>query len=172
MTGVQTCALPICPASEIDWPLISRWLRRPDIEDWWGPAASTEAEIRAALEQTAAICRIVEWDGAAVGYAHAVDASIWGEALPDDLKPGTWDLDIFIASEHHRGLGIGAAALAKLRDEVFATTLALAVAVFQSIANERAVRAYERAGFRAKRVWRDGVSGPSWFMICDRPKVM
>lgn len=156
------------PASEADWPLISRWLARPDIEDWWGPAASTEAEIRLALEQTAAISRIIEVDGVAVGYAHAVDAAIWGEALPDDLAPGTWDLDIFIASETHRGQGVGQTALRLLRDEVFETTLAIAVAVFPSIANERAVRAYERAGFHAKRVLRNGAYGLSWFMVAER----
>lgn len=161
--------LSLRPASETDWPLLSRWLRQPDIVAWWGPAASTEAEIRIALDTPTAICCIIEWDGAAVGYAHAVDARVWGADLPDDLEPGTWDLDVFIASAVHRGRGMGAAALAELRDEVFATTLALAVAVFPSIENEGAVRDYERAGFRAKRVWRDNAYGPSWFMIAERP---
>jgi len=52
---------------------------------------------------------------------------------------------------------------------VFATTLAVAVCVFASIENEAAVRAYEKAGFRWRRVWHDPISGPEWFMIAERP---
>lgn len=157
------------PAVTGDWPTIRRWLQLPDIQAWWGPAASTEAEVRLAMQTSAAICRIVMADGEPVGYAHAVDATTWGAELPDDLAPGTWDLDLFIASPAHRGAGIGAEALRQLKGEVFGTTLALAVAVFPSLGNERAVRAYERAGFRWKRVWTDPISGPAWFMIAERP---
>jgi aminoglycoside 6'-N-acetyltransferase len=157
------------PATTSDLPLVRSWLARPDIETWWGPKASTEAEVTLAMGSAHAICRIVEADGAAVGYGHAVDATVWGDELPRDLEPGTWDLDLFIASEAHRNRGIGARALALLKEEVFATTLAIAVCVFPSIANERAVRAYEKAGFRWKRVWDDPISGPSWFMVAERP---
>lgn len=158
------------PATPADWPLIRRWLAMPDIEAWWGPAASTEAEVRLALaSESAAIARIVLLGGEPVGYAHAVDAAIWGDDLPDDLEPGTWDLDLFVASAAHRGQGIGATALALLKAEVFATTLALAVCVFPAIANERAVRAYEKAGFRWRRVWRDASGQTAWFMIAERP---
>lgn len=157
------------PATHGDWPLIRSWLARPDIQRWWGPQASTEAEVLMALDSAHAICRMIEVEGEPVGYAHAVDATLWGESLPDDLSPGTWDLDIFIAAEAHRGKGVGVAALELLKEEVFETTLAIAVCVFASIENEAAVRAYEKAGFRWRRVWHDPVSGPEWFMIAERP---
>jgi aminoglycoside 6'-N-acetyltransferase len=150
--------------------MIRRWLARPDIEDWWGPLAQTEAEVGIALQAAHSICRIIEAAAEPIGYAHAVDAAVWGDELPEDLAPGTWDLDLFIASESHRGMGAGAAALALLRDEVFATTLAVAVCVFPSIRNERAVRAYEKAGFHWKRIWNDPALGPSWFMVAERPR--
>jgi aminoglycoside 6'-N-acetyltransferase len=51
---------------------------------------------------------------------------------------------------------------------VFATTLAVAVCVFPSVKNERAVRAYEKAGFRWQRVWHDPQTGPAWFMVARR----
>jgi RimJ/RimL family protein N-acetyltransferase len=159
------------PATRDDWPLIKRWLGRADIEDWWGPSSATEAEVLIALDSSYAICRMIESTatGAAIGYGQAIDATTWGGDLPDDLVPGTWDIDLFIAAEGHRGKGAGAAALQLLRDEVFQTTLACAVAVFPSIANERAVRAYEKAGFRWKRVWNDPIAGPAWFMTAERP---
>ncbi len=158
------------PATRSDWPLIRSWLTRPEIQRWWGPQASTEAEVLMALDSTHAISRIIEADGSPVGYAHAVDATLWGESLPDCLVPGTWDLDIFIAAESHRGKGVGEQAARLLTEEVFATTLAVAVCVFASIENEAAVRAYEKAGFRWSRVWHDPLSGPAWFMIAERPR--
>jgi GNAT superfamily N-acetyltransferase len=158
------------PAGSADWPVVREWLRRLDIQDWWGPASATEAEVNIALNSAQAICRMIEVDGRPVGYAHAVDATLWGDNLPDELEPGTWDLDLFVASEDHRGLGVGQAALAQLAEEVFATTLAVAVCVFPSVRNERAVRAYEKAGFRWKRIWDDPLVGPSWFMVAERPQ--
>lgn len=156
------------PAAARDRDTIRRWLARADIQEWWGPVSQTEAEVTVALESPSAICRMIEADGVPIGYAHAIDAATWGDELPEDLEPGTWDLDLFIASEEHRGQGAGAAALALLKDEVFATTLAVAVCVFPSIKNERAVRAYEKAGFRWKRIWHDPALGPSWFMVAER----
>jgi len=158
------------PARRSDWDLIRGWLGRPDIEAWWGPRSATEAEVAIALGSEHALCRIIEADGVPVGYAHAVDAQVWGEHLPQELEPGTWDVDLFIASEDHRGRGVGQKALAKLTEEVFGTTLAIAVCVFPSVRNERAVRAYEKAGFRWKRIWDDPLMGPSWFMVAERPK--
>ena len=158
------------PARRADWDLIRGWLARPDIEAWWGPRNATEAEVNIALNSGHALCRIIEAGGVAVGYAHAVDATMWGDELPQDLAPGTWDLDLFIASEEHRGHGVGQTALSQLKDEVFGTTLATAVCVFPSIRNERAVRAYERAGFRWQRIWNDPHMGPSWFMLAERPR--
>ncbi len=156
------------PATQADWATIRSWLARPDIQDWWGPLSTTEAEVNIALQSEHAICRLIEADEMPIGYCHGVDATVWGEDLPDDLEPGTWDLDLFIASEAHRGKGVGQAALALLKAEVFASTLAVAVCVFPSVRNERAVRAYEKAGFRWKRIWNDPYSGPSWFMVAER----
>lgn len=161
--------LVLRPATRADLDLIRKWLRQPDIEAWWGPAGATAAEVQIAMQSSASLCRMIEADGVPVGYCHAIDATLWGEDLPDDLEPGTWDLDIFIASAAHRGQGIGLKALEMLKSEVFSTTLATAVCVFASIRNEAAVRAYEAAGFRWQRIWNDSAVGPSWFMVARRP---
>ena len=167
---MQRDAVRLRPARIADWDLIRGWLARDDIQDWWGPLSATEAELNMALGSAHAICRIIEAGPEQVGYAHAVDATLWGESLPQDLEAGTWDLDLFIASEEHRGRGVGQTALALLKEEVFASTLAVAVCVFPSVRNERAVRAYEKAGFHWKRIWNDPHSGPSWFMVAERPR--
>ena len=157
------------PAAPEDRFRIRRWLAEPDIQAWWGNAASAEAEINLAMASETALCRIVELAGAPIGYAHAVDAALWGGPRPEEVAPGTWDVDLFIASAEHRGRGLGAVALDLLAEEVFATTLAIACCGLVSIRNETAVRAYERAGFRWRRVWNDPLSGPSWLMLKERP---
>jgi len=162
--------LSLRPATDADWPSVRRWLRLPAVEKWWGPASATETEVIQALGATHAIARIVEWQGRPVGYAHAVDAMTWGESLPEDLQAGTWDMNIFIAEPSARGCGIGPAALAALRSEVFSTTLATAVSVFAAVENEMAARAYEKAGFQWHRIWHDPALGPMWLMICERPR--
>lgn len=164
----EAARITLKPATRADFALIRRWLQRADIQDWWGPVSATEAELNLALGAEHAICRLIVADGEPVGYAHAVDATLWGDNLPDELEPGTWDLDLFVAAEEHRGKGVGQVALRLLREEVFATTLAVAVCVFPSVKNERAVRAYEKAGFRWQSVWHDPQTGPAWFMVARR----
>lgn len=169
MSSKAAASVALRPVRAKDFDVVRGWLALPEIEAWWGPATATQAEVQIAMTSGHAICRIIEADGEPAGYAHAVDATLWGADLPQDLEPGTWDLDLFIARPQLRGRGVGAEALRLLKLEVFSSTMALAVCVFPSVRNEAAVRAYEKAGFRWKRIWNDPHMGPSWFMIAERP---
>lgn len=157
------------PVSDRDRGLIRQWLRDPGVQAWWGNAAAAEAEVAAALSDTSALCRLICLDGTAIGYAHAVDAGDLARRHSDVVPAGTLDCDLFIAAPAYRGLGYGQRALTLLTDEVFQTTLAIACVIVVSIRNERAVRAYEKIGFRWTKVLDDPVSGPSWIMLRARP---
>lgn len=156
-------------ATPADRFLIRRWLTDPEVETWCGSRASAEAEITLAMESPSALCRMVECDGAPVGYAHAVDAGLWDETLPKELPAGCWDIDLFIGSAEHRASGYAEQTLGLLTHEVFATTLAVACCIFVSVKNECAVRAYERAGFRWLCIWHNRTFGPCWVLLKDRP---
>jgi RimJ/RimL family protein N-acetyltransferase len=149
--------------------MVRRWLADPQIEAWWGSQASAEAEIALAMESPSALCRIIESAGQPIGYAHAVDAGLWGDVLPAQIPPGCWDIDIFIGAPSHRGQGVGSRAVELLAREVFATTLAVACCMVASVRNEAAIRAYEHAGFRWVSVWNDPASGPCWVLLKQRP---
>lgn len=164
-----TSGISIRPASGADWDMIRDWLRLPEIQRWWGTAASTEAEVRMVLETRSAMARVVMAGDKPIGYVHAIDALHWGSGLPDAMVAGTWDIDVFIASPEWRGRGAGRRAVELMAGEVFETTLAPAVSVFTSIRNERVVRAYEQAGFRWVRIHDDPIQGPCWMMVKDRP---
>ncbi len=175
MSGLE--AKPIVrlrPATEADWPMVRRWLAQPEVIRWWGPKTTTEAEVMLAMSSTAAVCRIIEAvDDAGrpvpVGYAHAIDAGSTGSPLPAELPAGTYEIELFVASADHRGRGVGAMALELIREEVFTTTLAVAACAFIAVGNEKAVRAYEQAGFAWRAIVRDPVMGAEWVMLAERP---
>ena len=158
------------PATPEDRFRIRRWLAEPEVQAGWGNAGSAEAEINLAMGSAAALCRIVECEGAAVGYAHALEIGLFGDERPVDLAPGTWHVNLLIAPPQHGNRGVESSALAALTGEVFATTLAVACAGVVSIRNEAAVRAYEGAGFRWRRIWDDRLLGPAWLMLKERPR--
>lgn len=162
-------SLVLRTASPADRFLIRRWLADPEVESWWGSRAGAEAEIALAMESPSALCRMIECNSEPIGYAHAVDVGLWNEPLPQELPAGCWDIDLFIGSAERRARGYGGRALELLTDEVFATTLAVACCIFVSVKNERAVRAYERAGFRWLCIWPDRSFGPCWVLLKDRP---
>ena len=165
----RKAAVHLRPALPEDRFRMRRWLADPEVQAWWGNAASAEAEITLAMGSEVSLCRIVESGGEPIGYAHAVEIGLWGEQHPDGLPAGTWDIDLFIASAEHRGRGAGRAALSLLVEEVFATRLAIACCAVVSIRNEAAARAYEQAGFRWLRIWQDPIDGPCWVMLKERP---
>lgn len=161
--------LSLRPATPGDRFMVRRWLAEPGIEQDWGSRASAEAEITLAMESPSALCRIVEHDGTPVGYTHAVDAGLWGEALPPEIPPGCWDIDLLVSAAASPAI-TSAEVLQLITREVFETTLAMACCILVSIKNETAVRAYEQAGFRWLRVWTDPSLGPCWVLLLDRPR--
>ena len=161
-------AVRLRSATADDRFLIRRWLSDPQVQSWWGTAASAEAEVTLALASTAALPRIIERDGIPIGYAHAVETGLWAKAPPEGVPAGAWDVNYFVASAEGDDAGIGSAVLALLTEEVFATTLAVACSGLVSIRNEAAARAYERAGFRWLHVLQDPLLGPSWLLLKER----
>jgi len=162
-------AVTLRPATPEDRFRIRRWLAEPEVGAGWGNAGSAEAEINLAMGSEAAISRLVECEGAAIGYAHALEIGLLGDDRPADLAAGTWHVNLLIASRSHRGRGLEGAALTLLTEEVFATSLAVGCAGAVSVRNEAGVRAYEQAGFRWQRIAHDRLLGPSWVMLKERP---
>ena len=114
--------------------------------------------------------RIVVTEGVPIGYAQAAEVGLWAAERPAELAPGMWQVACFVTPATDRGGSLVPRVLSQLTEEVFATTLAVACAALVSIRNEAGARAYERAGFRWQRIWRDELLDPSWLMLKDRPK--
>jgi len=154
------------PATHADWARIDGWLALEQVRRWWGSHTAGQAAVLAALDAPMGLCSIIEADGRAVGYAHALDAIAGGLAGPD--FSGCYRIDVFVGERAYRGRGIGVAALRLVTAEIFDTTLAPAAISIVSIRNEAAVRAHEKAGFAWVRVVEDALLGPCWLMRLER----
>ncbi len=133
--------------------LVGEWLRQPHVARWWGDVGLAFAEIRAHAVETEAI---IEADGRPVGYlcwqtpSRAELAAAGLADLPADLV----DIDVMIGVADCLGCGVGSLALAQLivrLEGEGASTVGLGTAV----ANRRALRAFEKAGFHPFRDFRE-----------------
>jgi len=168
-TKATAHSISLRPVTDDDLVVLDSWVERPDISRWWGRPQLAKAETRKALASEPAIFRMILLDGNPIGYVQAVDARIWEEDLPDDLPPGAWDADILIGEAAQRGRGLGTAALCLLCKEVWRLTAATHLYAFSSVANERALRALEKAGFVKIRIWEDPNYRSMWMTACERP---
>jgi RimJ/RimL family protein N-acetyltransferase len=159
------------PATPQDRFLIRRWASDPALQTIGETSASVQAQITLAMDSAAALPRIIEGDGAPIGYAYAAEAGQWTEGSPEGVPSGAWEVSYFLASPKYDRARTGAAVLAILTEEVFATTLSLACSAVVSIRNEAMARAYESAGFHWLRVLHDPYWGPSWLMLKERPEL-
>lgn len=160
--GETEAKVALRPIVEGDRFRLRRWLAEPHVALWFGSRGAAEAAVMVAQQSETALVRIIEHDGEAIGYAHALD-------LGDrQLPPGTWSADVFIGVPEWRGQGLGAAALALLAEEVFTTTLATGLGVRVAVRNEQAVRAVEKMGFGWQAVMEDALLGPCWLLVARR----
>ncbi len=151
---------------ELDSQRLRDWLRRPHVARWWGDPRQHLASLpRCSRENQAVIVA----DGAPVGYL------CWQKPSQDeleaagltDLPEGIVDIDILIGESKVVGQGVGPRALGLLLDRLRADPLVSSAGVATSVSNERAIRAFEKAGFRLFREFQDPESGPCRYMVAE-----
>jgi aminoglycoside 6'-N-acetyltransferase len=140
------------PATLADLPLLRRWREDPEVLPWWGPWQHSEAELAAHLAEPAMALWIVEHGGRPFAFAQDYACHAW-EPHPFSYLPlGARGVDLYIGEPDMRDRGHGAALLRGHCDRLFAAG-APAIGTDPHPDNARAIRAYEKAGFKL-------VSGP------------
>lgn len=139
---------------ERDLSRVAAWVRRPHVAQWWGDPEQTLAAVR---EHPVAAEALINVDGGPVGFIcwqtppeEELQAAGLGD-LPRDLV----DVDIMIGEPDALGQGVGPAALGQLLARFRAEGVRV-VGLATAVANERALRAFEKAGFHPFRDFREG----------------
>ena len=143
-----------------DLPLMADWLVEPHLVRWWGEPVEQLALITDDLADPLMDQRIVTLDGQAIGYVQHYPCHAWGAPHLAGFPPGTLALDTFVGPESLLGQGHGTAFLRQRAAELLAQG-APAVVIDPDPGNERAVRAYRRAGFVGTRVATDLDGAPA-----------
>ena len=141
-----------------DVPLVVQWLREPHVAEWWPWDGSMPGELERGLRAPWMRYFLLTLDGAPFAFLQAYD--IWrehacageyedaaAEGPYDDQPPGTVGIDQFIGPADLVSRGHGSSAIRKLVDHLLAEG-APRVVTDPDPANPRAIRAYEKAGFR------------------------
>lgn len=142
--------------------LLERWLRQPHVEKWWGQR--TVAEVITPEASTG--WRLIARENQAVGFLqwHRLSRGELDAAGLTAIPAGGIDFDLFIGEPEECGRGIGPAAI---RQAVAALSQPVPPPYFSlctSDANERAQRAFRKAGFTTEILFDEG-RGPHRFMV-------
>ena len=152
--------------TEDDLPMIAGWLAEPHAAEWWeeGPEAGI-AEIREAMDSISTEPLIVELDGQPIGYLRSYDPHLEDDHPYQDQPFGTLGIDVTIGIPELVGKGHGSRFIAQFVDLLFEEG-APRVIIDPDPSNLRAIRAYEKAGFRTFDT-RHSVYGPALMMAKD-----
>ncbi|MEO6602966.1 MAG: GNAT family N-acetyltransferase [Polyangiaceae bacterium] len=144
------------PLTRDDLPLLHEWLNRPHVAEWWEGATSfeyVEQTHGADLDSNVIWQYIADLEGASVGYVQLY--RVMGAApdwWQDETDPGARGVDQYLANEAQLGRGLGSEMVRQFLERTFETDPSVTkIQTDPSPRNGRAIRAYEKAGFRRVR---------------------
>src|ERR1700761_6861620 len=150
--------------SAADLPVIKRWLETSHVREWWHDPAEQFKLVSGDLDHPDMAQFIVAMGSRDFAYLQCYNLDAWHTGL--GVQPdGTRGLDQFIGEAEMLGRGHGSAFVRSFADKLLSDGTPRVV-TDPDPANVRAIRAYEKAGFR-----RDGLvdtpDGTALLMIRD-----
>lgn len=140
--------LRLRPATLADAPLLRHWDEQPHVvasdpnDDWqWEQELGNDPDWREQL--------IAEVDGRPIGFLQILDPAreeshYWGEDCPAHLRA----IDIWIGEASELGKGYGTTMMELAIERCFADPRVTAILIDPLESNTRAIRFYQRLGFR------------------------
>jgi len=139
------------PMTTADLPLVRRWLAEPHVAQWWGDTCEQFELVSGDLEVEAMDQFIVATDARPFGYIQCYDPDVWPDNGLGDHPRGTRGIDQFIGELAMVDRGHGSAFIRVFIDGLLASGTPRVI-TDPDPANARAIRAYEKAGFRRDRL--------------------
>jgi len=162
------------PLTAGDLPALHEWLSRPHVAEWWSrptTLSGVEADYGPAIAASVPLeCFFALAEGTEIGFIQSyVPAGCHEDGWwPYEDDPGVRGIDQFLANEEQLGHGLGTALVRAFVERLFADPAVTRIQTDPAPDNLRAIRCYEKAGFRAagEIVTPDG---PALLMYCGRP---
>jgi aminoglycoside 6'-N-acetyltransferase-1b/aminoglycoside 6'-N-acetyltransferase-2 len=160
------------PMSADDLPLLHAWLRREHVRQWWGDERFDSLASVAAkyLPRVLARERVTPWIAllGTTPFGYCQSYGVAGDDFwPDETDPGARGCDQFIGEAELLGRGLGTELVRLLADTIFRDPAVTFLQTDPAPDNARAIRCYEKAGFRPeRRVVTPG--GPALLMVRRR----
>lgn len=145
-----------------DLALVAAWLLRPDVAAWWGDPEEALAAVREHQPGSAALIHLNTRPVGFLCWQPPTPGELAAAGL-DDLPGDLVDVDILIGEPDARGQAVGPAALDHLLVKLRAEGVQM-VGLAAAVGNTRALRAYEKAGFRPFRDFREGGQDYRYFV--------
>ena len=138
------------PMTPADLPLVRGWLGEPHVTRWWGNPEEQFQIICDDLDHPAMDQFIAARENRPVAYLQCYD-SCWENGQIDPQPAGTRAIDQFIGEADMLDRGHGSALIRAFTDRLLAAGTPRVV-TDPDPANGRAIRSYEKAGFRKNRL--------------------
>jgi aminoglycoside 6'-N-acetyltransferase len=138
------------PMTTADLPGVERWLAQPHVAQWWGDPKEQFALVSGDLGHPSMKQFIVELAQRPLAYLQCYDPAAWPRHGFGDLPAGARGIDQFIGAADMVDRGHGSALIRAFADDLLQSGTPL-VLTDPSPDNSRAIRAYEKAGFRKAR---------------------
>jgi aminoglycoside 6'-N-acetyltransferase len=138
------------PMSASDLPTVRCWLEMPHVREWWHDPAEQFELVSGDLDHPDMAQFIVSADGQEFAYLQCYVLSTWNTGFGEQPE-GTRGIDQFIGEADMLGLGHGSGFVRAFADQLLAAGTPRVV-TDPDPTNVRAIRAYEKAGFRRDRL--------------------
>ena len=153
------------PVTPDDLEMIAGWLAEPHVAEWWDDPDEEIASIREHIDSISVEPLIIELDGRPIGYLQSYDPHLEDDHPYQDQPFGTLGIDLSMGVPDLVGIGHGSAIIRQFVEELFAEGTPRVI-IDPDPANLRAIRAYEKAGFKAFDT-RTSIYGPALMMARD-----
>lgn len=139
------------PLEEQHIALLRKWLKESHVAEFW-QETEDENEFRtkflSKLPERGVSAYVISVNLKLIGYIQYYEACKVGGGWWPDAKPGTFGVDQFIGDPDLIGKGMGTAIIKKFVDKIFSELKAEEVITDPDPTNEKAIRAYEKVGFK------------------------
>jgi RimJ/RimL family protein N-acetyltransferase len=139
------------PITESDLVLLCEWLNRPHVAvRWGGPFTLEQVQVkyRPRLSGGPVTPYLACLDGVPVGFIQSYWATQVAEEWPEERDPGVMGIDQFLADGARLDRGLGTEMVRQFVTRLLEDPRVTRVQTDPSPDNPRAIRCYEKAGFR------------------------